>query len=305
MGNLIGLIVWALFVTAGVVLAWIMLKAQRHAEVPGGRRGRPGGFAGRGRGIGDMTDQEHLERAYRRLLGWYPRDFRHDNEQEILAVLMAEAPPGQRRPGLAESADLIRSGLWMRMRPSVPRSARTVRAAVKLIYAGAAVSTVNLVILLALIADVMAYHAILGHHLTTAQVSQASTPFITTVILWDLVPIAVWLWMARACGRGRNWARIVSTVLFGVATLNLTGAFNWFSGIHLTLVPMIYGPTLPVLYWLVGLAVVWLLWRPSSRAYFRPPGFTQAQHQAQMDEFDHEAQMAELARFRARLPRHA
>ena len=230
MGNLIGLIVWALFVTAGVVLAWIMLKAQRHAEVPGGRRGRPGGFAGRGRGDGDMTDQEHLERAYRRLLGWYPRDFRHDNEQEILAVLMAEAPPGQRRPGLAESADLIRSGLWMRIRPSVPRSARTVRAAVKLIYAGAAVSTVNLVILLALIADIMAYHAILGHHLTTAQVSQASTPFITTVILWDLVPIAMWLWMARACGRGRNWARIVSTVLFGVATLNLTGAFNWFFG---------------------------------------------------------------------------
>ncbi|HJY57511.1 MAG TPA: hypothetical protein VJ418_14110, partial [Streptosporangiaceae bacterium] len=224
---------------------------------------------------------------------------------EILAVLMAEVPPGQRRPGLAESADLIRSGLWMRMRPSVPRSARTVRAAVKLIYAGAAASTVNLVILLALIADVKAYHAILGHHLTTAQVSQASTPFITTVILWDLVPIAVWLWMARACGRGRNWARIVSTVLFGVATLNLTGAFNWFSGTHLTLVPMIYGPTLPVLYWLVGLAVVWLLWRPSSRAYFRPPGFTQAQRQAQMDGFDHEAQMAELARFRARLPRHA
>jgi hypothetical protein len=252
-----------------------------------------------------MTDQEHLERAYRRLLAWYPRDFRRENEQEILAVLMAEVPPGQRRPGLAESADLIRSGLWMRMRPSVPRSARTVRAAVKLIYAGAAASTVNLVILLALIADVKAYHAILGHHLTTAQVSQASTPFITTVILWDLVPIAVWLWMARACGRGRNWARIVSTVLFGVATLNLTGAFNWFSGTHLTLVPMIYGPTLPVLYWLVGLAVVWLLWRPSSRAYFRPPGFTQAQRQAQMDGFDHEAQMAELARFRARLPRHA
>ena len=248
-----------------------------------------------------MTDQEHLERAYRRLLAWYPREFRRENGPEILAVLMADAPDGQRRPGLAESADLIRSGLWLRLRPSVPRSARTVRAAVKLIYAGAAVSTVNLVILLALIA----YHAILGHHLTTAQVSQASTPFITTVILWDLVPIAVWLWMARACGRGRNWARIVSTVLSGVATLNLTGAFNWFSGIHLTLVPMIYGPTLPVLYWLVGLAVVWLLWRPSSRAYFRPPGFTQAQHQAQMDEFDHEAQMAELARFRARLPRHA
>jgi hypothetical protein len=304
MGNL-SLVVWVLFVTAGVVLAWIGLKAQRYAEVAGGRRGRPGGFAGRGGGDGDMTDQEHLERAYWRLLAWYPREFRHDNEEEILAVLMADEPDGRRRPGLAESADLIRSGLWMRLRPSVPRSARTVRAAVKLIYAGAAVSTVNLILLLALIADIKAYHAILGHHLTAAQVSQASTPFITTVILWDLIPIAVWLWMARACGRGRNWARIMSTVLFGVATLNLTGAFNWFSGIHLTLVPMIYGPTLPVLYWLVGLAVVWLLWRPGSRAYFKPRGYTQAQHQAQMDEFDHQAQMAELARIRARLPRHA
>jgi hypothetical protein len=301
----IGLIIWALFVTAGVVLAWTGLKAQRHAEVPGGRRGRPGGLAGRGRGDGDMTDQGHLERAYWRLLGWYPRDFRRENEQEILAVLLAGAPDGRRRPGLAESADLIRGGLWLRLRPSVPRSARTVRAAVKLMYAGAAVSAVNLILLLALIADVKIYHAILGHHLTAAQVGQASTPFITVATLWALVPIAVWLWMARACGRGRNWARIVSTVLFGGATLNLTSAFSWLPpGIHLQLVPMIYGPTLPVLYWLVGLAVVWLLWRPSSTPFFRPPGFTQAQHQAQMAEFDHEAQMAELARFRARLPRH-
>jgi hypothetical protein len=252
-----------------------------------------------------MTDQEHLERAHRRLLAWYPREFRDENGPEILAVLMADAPPGQRRPGLAESADLIRSGLWMRLRPSVPRSARTVRAAVKLMYAGAAVSTVNLIILMALIGDAKVYHAMLGYHLTAAQVSRLTTLFITVSILWALVPIALWLWMARACGRGRNWARIVSTVLFGVATLNLTGAFNWFSGIHLTLVPMIYGPTLAVLYWLVGLAVVWLLWRPASRAFFRPPGYTQAQHQAQMAEFDHEAQMAELARIRSSRARQA
>ena len=282
MGSLISLIVWALFVTAGVVLARIGLKAQRHAEVRGGRRGHPGGFAGRGRGDGDMTDQEHLERAYRRLLGWYPREFRDENGPEILAVLMAEAPDGQRRPGLAESADLIRSGLWMRMRPSVPRSARTVRAAVKLIYAGAAVSTVNLVIFLALIGDIKIYHAILGHHLTAAQASQLLNPLAITVpIVVGLVPVALWLWMARACGRGRNWARIVSTVLFGVATLDLTGAFGP-PGFRVSLAETVFGPTILVLYWLVGLAVVWLLWRPASRAFFRPPGYTQAKHQAQM-----------------------
>ena len=160
-----------------------------------------------------MTDQEHLERAYRRLLAWYPRKFRHENEQEILAVLIAGAPHGQRRPGLAEAADLIRSGLWLRLWPSVPRSARTVRAAVKLMYAGAAVSTVNLVILLALIGDI--------------KVSQLlNTPFITVSIAWSLAPLALWLWMARENGRGRNWARIVSTVLFGAATLDLTGPFG-------------------------------------------------------------------------------
>jgi len=33
--------------------------------------------------------------------------------------------------------------------------------------------------------------------------------------------VAVWLWMARANGQGRNWARILSAVLFGLATLQV------------------------------------------------------------------------------------
>ena len=249
-----------------------------------------------------MTDQERLERAYRRLLGWYPRDFRRENEQEILAVLMADAPDGKHRPGLAEAADLIRGGLWMRLRPSVPRSARTVRAAVKLMYAGAAVSTVNLIIFLAVTGDIMASHAILGYHLTAAQVSQLlSTSAITVPIVLGLVPVALWLWMARATGRGRNWARILSTALFGLATLSLTSVFpqpvfniSFVPAVHLSFVPAL-GPGVTVLTWLAGAAAVWLLWRPASTSFFKPPGYMQAQHQAQM---------AELARIRARLPRH-
>jgi hypothetical protein len=227
-----------------------------------------------------MTDQANLERGYRRLLACYPRAFRRENGQEILAVLMACAPDGQRRPGLAESADLIRSGLWMRLCPGVPRSARTVRAAVRLMYAGAAVSTVNLIMLLAVIGDIKAHHAVLGHRLTAAQVSQVNTLFITLVIVTGLVPVALWLWMARANGQGRNWARSLSTVLFGVATLDLTGAFRT-PGIRVEVVPTVFGPPVPVLTWLVGLAAVWLLWRPASSAFFKPQGFTQAGHGAQ------------------------
>jgi hypothetical protein len=129
-----------------------------------------------------MTDQQHLERSCRRLLAWYPRAFWRESGPEILAVLLACAPDGQRRPGLAQAADLIRSGVWMRLRPSAPRSARTVRAAVRLMCAGAAVSTVNLIILLAFIVDIKLCHAVLGLRLIAAQVSQVNTPGLGPVV---------------------------------------------------------------------------------------------------------------------------
>jgi hypothetical protein len=205
------------------------------------------------------------------LLAWFPRAFRRENGPEILAVLMACAREGRRRPGLAESADLIKSGLWMRLRPGVPRSAGTVRAAVRLMYAGAAVSTANLIMLLAIIADITAYHIMGRHYLPAALAGQ--------LMVSCLVPIAAWLWMAWANGRGRNWARSLSTVLFGLATLDLTGAFGWPPGIQLRLVPVLllgFGPAIPVLTWLIGLAAVWLLYRPASTAYFKQHGLTHA-----------------------------
>jgi hypothetical protein len=250
-----------------------------------------------------MTDQAHLERSYRRLLAWYPRAFRREKGQEILAVLLACAPDGQRRPGLAESADLIRSGLWMRLRPTVPGSARTVRAAVRLMCAGAAVSTVNLIVVLAVIVDIMAGRAVPTHFLTAAQVSQLDTQAIVSC----LVPVALWLWMARANGRGRNWARILFTVLFGLATLTLTlinvvppsviyisfpqsvigTSFVPAVGMPFVpglgpVVPVLCGLVVPALTWLAGAAAVWLLWLPASSAFFRPsPGYLRAQYRAQ------------------------
>jgi len=37
-------------------------------------------------------------------------------------------------------------------------------------------------------------------------------PVIALWIVVSLVVIALWLWMARESGQGRNWARILSTV---------------------------------------------------------------------------------------------
>ena len=62
-----------------------------------------------------MSDSAALERRYRQLLACYPRGFRYEHEQEILAVLMAGADEGQQRPGLGEAANLIKHALWMRL----------------------------------------------------------------------------------------------------------------------------------------------------------------------------------------------
>jgi hypothetical protein len=63
-----------------------------------------------------MTNSTRLERRYRSLLALYPKAFRGEHEQEILSVLMAAAAEGQKRPRLAESADLLRSAIFMRLR---------------------------------------------------------------------------------------------------------------------------------------------------------------------------------------------
>jgi hypothetical protein len=156
------------------------------------------------------------------------------------------------------------------LRPPAPAPVLT---AVKLMYAGAAVSAGNLIISLAVIGGLKAYHGrFLGHSLTAAQVSDLNTVIIAAVVT-GLVVIALWLWMARANGQGRNWARILSTVLFGLATLELTPYVSGFGEVFGVTVS---GLIFPLLTWLVGLAVVWLLWRPASSAFFRPQGITQA-----------------------------
>ena len=145
--------------------------------------------------------------------------------------------------------------------PPLPPVPAPVRTAVKLMYAGAAVSTMPLMIALAYSGDIAAYHlTVLDLPLTTAQLIQWRPLILTVAVVAGLVVPALWLWMARANGHGRNWARILSAVLVGLTTLQLAG--NTRDGAALVITA--------VLTWLTGLAAVWLLWRPASSAFFRP-----------------------------------
>src|SRR5580658_9601999 len=139
------------------------------------------------------------------------------------------------------------------LRPAAPAPVLT---AVKLMYAGAAVSTVSLIISLTDIGGSKAAIRKAKPSLDAAQVNQLNTFIITLAIVSGLVGIGLWLWMARANGQGKSWARIVSTVLFCLATLDLVGVF----GEPKTVLGLIF----PVLTWLIGVCTVFLLWRPES-----------------------------------------
>ena len=169
-------------------------------------------------------------------------------------------------------------------KPLRPPAPAPVLTAVKLMYAGAAVNAVAVIISLSLISGIRAALRKANPGLTAAQVRDLNT-LIALAIAVGLVVIALWLWMARTNGQGRTWARILSTVLFGLATLELPADIQLSHLGHLVLggqvQPVIhygFGVTVlavivPVLTWLAGLAAVWLLWRPASSAFFTPQGF--------------------------------
>src|SRR6516164_6340813 len=137
--------------------------------------------------------------------------------------------------------------------PERPQAPQSVLNAVKLMYAGAAVSTVSLIISLVSIGGTKDAIRKAKPSLTAAQVNQLNTFIIALAVVSGVIGVALWLWMAQKNGQGRSWARILSTVLFGLATLDLFGVVSQ--------PKTVLGLIFPVLTWLVGAGAVYFLWQ--------------------------------------------
>jgi hypothetical protein len=144
-------------------------------------------------------------------------------------------------------------------RPPAPPS---VLKAVKLMYAGAAVSTVSLIISLVSIGGTKSEIHKQRPSLSPTDVNHLELFIISLAVVSGILGIGLWLWMAQKNGQGRNWARILSSVLFILATVDLYGV--------LSQPKTIVGLVFPVLTWLIGLGAIILLYRKESTAYFRP-----------------------------------
>jgi hypothetical protein len=206
-----------------------------------------------------MTDSLRLERRYRRVLACYPKAFRRESEDEILVVLLATAAEGQRRVGLAESADLIMGAV--RMHLGMSRAPRPVRDAVRLMCAGAVLTLAALVTVLVTLGGVRAAAA---YDLTGGQ---WPTVMLTQVGFWlASAPIGAgaWLWLAWANGRGYHWARPAFVAFFCVLTI-VPSFGGGEDALPYTWADVIAAAVL----WLVGLAAMVLIFSETASPHYR------------------------------------
>jgi hypothetical protein len=147
--------------------------------------------------------------------------------------------------------------------PAGPASApQSVIRAARAMYAGAAASVIGIVIDLLMRHTIRA--AIIAHRgkMTTAQVNTSYHAELAVLVIVGLIGAGLWLWMARGCLAGKSWARVTSTVLFGLNTLSVIIGAAAAPGGGLT---RLYG----VVVWVIGLIAVIFLWQRASSDYFR------------------------------------
>lgn len=148
--------------------------------------------------------------------------------------------------------------------PAVPQP-QPIRQAVLLMRAGAVLSMITLVVgllTLGALKDNIRQQLIDSNkHYTQSDLDTAYNVGVAAVVIIGLLGVGLWLWMAQANGKGRKWARIVSTVL---------GVLN----VIFTVMSLVQGQAsagsliLSVIGAILSMVILVLLWRRESSAYY-------------------------------------
>jgi len=211
-----------------------------------------------------MSGPARLERGYRRLLACYPRAYRRENEEEILMVLLACARNGQRRPGLAESADLLKGAMRMRLWPAA-RAPRTVQTAVWLMCAGLAAQLAYLIVNVATAGSVGSAYARKYPPWAAAAVHHVVTVQVVKYEVGGAIGVGVCLLLARELVRGRNLARFAVAEVFVLDSLAQLKAIGQGAAVNAQA-----DTAAAFVVWLAILAASVLLFTRGSSRYYRP-----------------------------------
>jgi len=145
---------------------------------------------------------------------------------------------------------------------NIPQS---VLRAVRVMYIGLAASLLGIVVDLTTLSSTRSQILSRNPTYTATQLNNAEHAEIGLFIAGGLIGAALWLWMAQKCRAGKSWARITSTVFFGIDTVSQIVSLRVESGAA----TRFYG----LLIWLIGLVAIILLWQRSSSDYFRAPRY--------------------------------
>jgi hypothetical protein len=143
-------------------------------------------------------------------------------------------------------------------RPAIPAS---VLNAIKVMYAGAVVSVIHIV---ADVSDQGATKTAIEKKNPSLSISSVNTIVHVALfaeVIAGLLGAILFIWIARSCRNGKNWARKTGTVLWFIAILGTV--------YDLTAATATLSEILNFAVVLIGLAALVLLWRASSSAYFK------------------------------------
>ena len=162
--------------------------------------------------------------------------------------------------------------------PPKPPAPQSVQRAYYCILAGGVLTILGIV---ATLTQTNAIRSALESTETTVAQSTINSLVTATIVfacVLALVEVGMWVWMAFATKAGKHWARILSTVFFGLsAASTIFGSLFYFAsssnGSSTTFASSdtTFGQIAAWLEFFAGLAAIILLWSKESSAYFKPP----------------------------------
>ncbi len=139
-----------------------------------------------------------------------------------------------------------------------------VNLVVKLMYTGAGLGVVNIVLLP------------LQRNRLREQLAESSTTNVDVEallafsiglgVVFGLVGVGLWIWLGTMIGRGANWARITATVLGALSVVTTPLALVGGAAFGTSSSPLSIG--MGLISFVLGVTILILLWQPQSSVFF-------------------------------------
>jgi len=170
---------------------------------------------------------------------------------------MSDSPQGWQSPKTpAYPQDPVTPGA-----AAVPPRPPTMQRAVQLMYAGAA---------LGLIAGLLTTETALFNSSSASTTTTHTANYVAGAVIGAITVALLWLWMAWKTGAGRGWARVLSTVFFGLFCLELLHDITFAARAHAAsnFIAVLIDFIFVLIEWGVGLTALVQLWQRDSSNFF-------------------------------------